>query len=206
MKKSNKKLLSFGSRTFVLTAAIIVIIGGVISGTVAWMFIKSDPVHNTFSYGDMKIELTETTGVGGGEEGDGERTYSMTPVDSEDPDAGIAKDPTITVTGGTVDCWVFVEVKKSDNFDEYMEYALADGWSKLDGENGIYYREVLESAEMKQIPVLADNKVKVKSDVTQAQLDAMEEKDYPTIEFTAYAVQKSDVDSPKEAWKVARGK
>ena len=201
MKKSNKKLLSFGSRTFVLTAAIIVIIGGVISGTVAWMFIKSDPVHNTFSYGDMKIELTETdTGAGDGDEEDGENIYSLT------PDTEIAKDPTITVTGGTVDCWVFVEVKKSDNFDEYMEYALADGWSKLDGENGIYYREVLESAEMKQIPVLADNKVKVKSGVTQAQLDAMEEKDYPTIEFTAYAVQKSEVDSPKEAWKVAQGK
>ena len=201
MKKSNKKLLSFGSRTFVLTADIIVIIGGVISGTVAWMFIKSDPVHNTFSYGDMKIELTETdTGAGDGDEEDGENIYSLT------PDTEIAKDPTITVTGGTVDCWVFVEVKKSENFDEYMEYALADGWSKLDGEDDIYYREVLDSAEMKQIPVLADNKVKVKSGVTQAQLDAMEEKDYPTIEFTAYAVQKSEVDSPKEAWKVAQGK
>ena len=206
MKKSNKKLLSFGSRTFVLTAAIIVIIGGVISGTVAWMFIKADPVHNTFSYGDMNIKLTETTGIAGGEEDDGERTYSLTPMDSEDPDAGIAKDPTVTVVGGTVDCWVFVEVKKSDNFDEYMEYKLADGWEKLSGEDGIYYREVPKSAEMQQIQVLADNKVKVKDSVTQEQLDAMEEKDYPTIEFTAYAVQKSEVDSPEEAWKVAQGK
>lgn len=200
MKKSNKKLLRFGSRSFVLTAAIIVILGGVISGTVAWMFIKADPVSNTFSYGDMKIELIETdTGIGGGSD-QPENIYSLS------PNAEIAKDPTITVTGGTVYCWVFVEVKKSDNFDEYMEYKLADDWKKLAGEDGIYYREVPKSPEMQQIQVLADNKVKVKDSVTQQQLDAMEEKDYPSIEFTAYAVQKSEVDSPKEAWKVAKDK
>ena len=199
MGRREKKFMSFGSRSFILTAAIIVILGGVVSGTAAWMYIKSDPVHNTFTYGDMKIELTETdTGL----DDDGKEetnSYSLKPEEE------IAKDPVVTIEAGTVDSWIFVKAEKSEEFDEYLEYEMAEGWTKL--EDGVYYRQIKKSKEEQKLPVLEGNVVKVKEGVTQQMLDEMDDKDkYPTLSFTAYAVQASEVSTAKEAWKIASGK
>lgn len=201
MKNSKKNLLNFGSRTFILTAALIVILGGVISGTVAWMFIKSDPVHNTFSYGDMKIELTETDTGLDEDQDDDTNSYSLT------PEAEIAKDPMVTVKSEDVDCWVFVEIDKSDDFDAYLEYQLADGWKALDAAKypGIYYMKVSKSEDEQKFSVLEGNIVKVKEDVTQQMLDEMGE-DYPNIGFTAFAIQLTDLDKAEDAWKAVNDK
>lgn len=200
MKKSKKSLLNFGTRSFILTTAIIVILGGAVSGIVAWMFIKSDPVHNTFSYGDMKIELKETDTGLDDDDDDGTNEYSLK------VGATIAKDPIVTVEADSLDCWLFVKVDKSENFDEHMEYDIADGWSKLSGEDDVYYRQVSKSNDEQTFNVLEGNVIKVKEEVTQEMLDAMKEDDYPTIGFTAYAVQLSEVDTAKEAWDVIKDK
>lgn len=208
MDKRKKRTFSFGSRSFVLTAAIIVILGGVISGTVAWMFIKSDPVHNTFTYGDMKVELTETDTNLDDDDKDETNSYSLK------PDARIAKDPIVTVKAGTVDSWVFVQIDKSDNFDEYMTYSMAEGWKALDKEKypGIYYRQVAKSSEDQKIQVLEGNCITVKTDTTQEALDKLaedieaEEAECPTLTFTAYAVQLSELDKVEDAWKAAKGR
>lgn len=202
MDKRKKKFQSFGSRSFILTAAIAVILGGVVSGTVAWMYIKSDPVHNTFTYGDMTVELTESDTGLDGDEDDDTNAYSLT------PDAEIAKDPVVTVTGGTEACWVFVKVEESDNFNEYMEYTMAEGWKALDADTypGVYYLKAAGSDTAQKFDVLEGNKVAVKDSVTQGMLDELEMDKYPTLQFTAYAVQLSEVDDPTDAWKVAEGK
>ena len=43
-----------------MAVALTLIIGGIIGGSVAWLTAKTDAVVNTFTYGDINIELTET--------------------------------------------------------------------------------------------------------------------------------------------------
>ena len=207
--RSNKNPKRSGYRSFILTAALIIILGTAISGTVAWMFVKADPVSNTFTYGEIKIDLTETDTKDDDDDGL-TNSYSFT------PDAVIAKDPLVTVGAGGEDSWVFVEVAESRNFSDYMEYEVAEGWKPLDGHQNqsgtndagdaviisIYYREAAASAEDQSFPVLKGNIVTVKSSVTQEELDALTAEEYPTLDFKAYAVQQQEVGSAADAWEL----
>lgn len=196
MHSNNNNTMRFGSKAFILTAAIIIIVGCTISGTVAWMFVKADPAVNTFAYGDIKIEITETDTKD--DDDDKTNSYSFTPK------AVIAKDPLVTVKAGHEACWLFVEVVESGNFDDYMEYRIADGWMPLDNESGVYYRKVAASDTDQKFTVLKDNVVKVKSSVTQADLDALTAENYPTLQFEAYSVQQQEVDDAKTAWSIVK--
>lgn len=168
-------------RTVALILAVTLVLGIAIGGTVAWLTTKTDPVTNTFTVGNIDIELTET-----------EREYPLIPGNLLD------KDPTVTVDGGSVDCWLFVKVEKSDNLDDFISYAIADGWTLL--ESGVYYREVSASANDQSFAVLAGNTVTVKSTVDKATLDALTDATRPTLTFTAYAVQRANFNSPADAW------
>ena len=92
--------------------------------TLAWLTAKTSSVTNTFTYGDINIELKETTG----------ESYKMVPGNTID------KDPKVTVKANSEECWLFVKVEKSDNFDKFMTYGIADGWTALAGEDGELHR------------------------------------------------------------------
>lgn len=174
--------------------ACILLIGIGVGGTLAWLTAQTNDVVNTFTSSDIDITLEEST-----------TEYQMIPGHS------IAKDPLVTVVDGSEDCWLFVKIEKSANYDTYLEeYAVAEGWTELDGEDGVYYRYVLATDATKSFYVLAGNeeidgmengRVVVKTSVEkddmqaidgvnadgnadQAELDAR-----PTLTFTAYAVQ-----------------
>lgn len=161
-----------------------------IGGTLAWLTAESDTVTNTFTVGDINIELKETT-----------NDYKMVPGNT------IAKDPKVTVKAGSEACYLFVKVEKSSNFGTFLEYAMATGWTQLKDTNnkdvdGVFYREV-DAATAKagtSYPVLADNEVTVKGEVTKGQLDALTEATRPTLTFTAYAVQKDNIANAYTAW------
>ncbi len=167
-----KKVLSIVAVVLVLCCAI--------GGTLAWLTDKTDPVVNTFTVGDINIELTETT-----------TNYKMVPGNT------ISKDPKVTVKANSEACWLFVKVEKSTNFDQYLSYEMADGWTKL--EDGVYYREVSAITANADFAVLKDNQVKVLDTVTKTMLEAAKT-DTPTLTFTAYAVQKDNVTSVTDAW------
>lgn len=190
-----KNFMSFGSRSFILTAAIVVILGGIVSGTVAWMFVKSEPVSNTFTYGDLRLELIESDSLIGDED-EYINKYNIK------PGIEVAKDPYIEVGSGTIDCWVFVKINKSDNLDTFIEYEPADGWDEL--EKDVYCRKVKSSDVSQGFYILKDNKVSVKDSVTQQMLDELAEEDYPSISFTAYAIQTFDGETAKDAWEIAK--
>ena len=161
-----------------------------IGGTLAWLTDKTDPVTNTFTVGNINIELKETTS-----------DYKMVPGNT------IAKDPKVTVKANSEACYLFVKVTKSGNFDQFLTYAKADGWTQLvDGNgnkvDGVFYR-VVDAATAKagaSYPVLLNNKVTVKGEVTKGQLDALTEATYPKLTFTAYAVQKDNIADAYTAW------
>ena len=157
-----------------------------VGGTLAWLIDKTDPVVNTFTAGDVDIDLDETT-----------KDYKMVPGNKID------KNPTVTVNGGSEACWLFVKVEKSANFDDFMTYEIDNTrWEPLPGVDGVYYYEVGETkaGESKAFPVLKDNRVLVKEDVTKAQLNALTEDTYPKLTFTAYAIQKDNIATAAEAW------
>lgn len=173
-------------KLFISVVAVALVACFAIGGTLAWLTDKTDPKVNTFTVGDIDIDLTETTS-----------NYKMIPGYT------IAKDPKVSVTADSEDCYLFVKVEESANFDSFMTYVMATGWEKLDGEDGVYYR-VVNSDTPREFYVLADNQVTVKGEVTKEMLNALTEEAYPTLTFTAYAVQyMKDNDTPftaAEAW------
>lgn len=182
MKKHNTK--GFSKKAVVLLLAVVLVFGCAVGGTVAWLVTSTDPVENTFTFGNIDIKLEET-----------EATYHVV------PGVDIAKDPRVTVSAGSEPCWLFVKVDETNWLDE-MTYALAEGWTALDGVNGVYYRQVATSADDQVFPVLKDNKVVVIDTLTKAVIDAAPAQ--PKLTFTAYAVQqqKSAAESftAAEAW------
>lgn len=170
-----KKVLSIVAVVLVLCCAI--------GGTLAWLTDKTDPVVNTFTVGDINIELKETT-----------TNYKMVPGNT------ISKDPKVTVQANSEACWLFVKVEKSSNFDSFMTYDMADGWTALPGVTGVYYREVAATTAATDFSVLKDNSVLVKDSVTKADLNALTRDTFPTLTFTAYAVQKDNIATATDAW------
>ena len=170
-----KKVLSIVAVVLVLCCAI--------GGTLAWLTDKTASVKNTFTVGNINIELTETT-----------TNYKMVPGNT------ISKDPKVTVKANSEACWLFVKVEKSANFDSFMTYDMADGWTELPSVTGVYYREVAATTAATDFSVLQGNSVSVKDTVTKADLNALTQNTFPTLTFTAYAVQKDNVNSAADAW------
>jgi hypothetical protein len=102
-----------------------------------------------------------------------------------------------------------VKLDKSTNFDTYLEYVIADGWTKLDGvTDTVYYRVV--DGTTNQIgtaySVLMGDQVTVKGSVTKEQMNALDAEGAvkPTLTITAYASQlhknATETFSASEAW------
>lgn len=170
-----------------LTAAFLLVIGAAVAGTVAWLTAKTQTEVNTFTVGNIDIELKET-----------QRTYKMVPGQTID------KDPKVSVKAGSEDCWLFVEVKESTNLKSFIDYTIDPSWTKL--EDGVYYREVAAADTAREFSVLANDKVTVKDTVTKANMDAIKNQTEaaPTLSFTAYAVQKAGFTDVAKAWTAAK--
>ncbi len=181
----------FGFKAVFLSLAVCMMMLSLIGGSLAWLMTQTDPITNVFTYGDIEITLEETTG----------ERYKMTPGKE------LAKDPKVTVLADSEDCWLFVKIDESADkaLGDYIDYNIADGWIALESANGVYYREVGNDAENAQeFYVLAGNKVTVKGSVTKDMLENLSDANYPTLTFTAYAVQRdaniADIDTASEAW------
>lgn len=181
-------------RTFVLLLALVLVFGAAVGGTVAWLTDQTDTVVNTFTTSDVDITLTESTGA----------AYKMI------PGATIDKDPLVTVKADSERCWLFVKLEKSDNFDDFMTYAMAEGWTQGDGINipaNVYYLTVNSADADSEYPVIKDNKVTVKDNVTKTMMNGLTANNYPTLTVTAYACQyeKGDTNfTAADAWDVVK--
>ncbi len=191
-ERKGRSRRSFGSKSVALLLALVLLVGGVIGGTLAWLTANTTGVTNTFTTSDIDITLAETT-----------TQYKMIPGYT------IAKDPKVTVKAGSEKCYLFVKLEKSSNFDNFMTYEVADGWTQLkDAANqdveGVFWR-VVDTADMgTAFSVLKDDQVSVKGTVTKAMMNALTQNTYPTLTVTAYASQymKNNTESftELEAW------
>ena len=173
------------SKTLVLALAVMLIVGATIGGTVAWLTAQTPSVTNTFTVGDINITLNET-----------KSDFKMVPGNVID------KDPVVTVVDGSEDCYLFVKIEKSTTLDKYISYTVASGWTELDNVDGVYYRVVNATDGTKSFSVLANDRVTVNEGVTKADMEALkaETATQPTLTFTAYAVQKDNIDTAALAW------
>lgn len=181
--KNHANRRSVSSKAFAAVLAMVLVLGCALGGTVAWLVAKSDPVVNTFTYGDININLEETTGS----------SYKII------PGVDIAKDPKVTVEADSEACWLFVKVEEVGTFvADKVTYSVADGWTALTGQPGVYYREVGAVTADTDFYVLKDNVVKVSDTLTKE--DIKDIPTGPTLTFTAYAVQKDGIADAATAW------
>ena len=185
-----KNRRNVSNKTVAILLALVLAIGCAVGGTLAWLISKTDPVVNTFTYGDINIGLEEKT----------KGPYTIT------PGKVITKDPKVTVKANSEACWLFVKVKE-DNWPAFtntdgtkkVSYSIADGWSALLGQTGVYYRAVDATTADTTFGVLKGDKVTVSDTLTKAEVDQLKGKT-PTLTFTAYAVQKDGIDTAADAW------
>lgn len=207
-----KHKCKISTKLLMVIMALTLVIGFGFGGTLAWLLDSTEEVTNTFTDSDINITLTEKTG----------EEYKMVPGYTID------KDPVVTVEAESEDCWLFVEVEESDDLDDYISYAIADGWiagTGLDDENpstdengvpvGVYFREVSSNSnENQEFYVLENNEVTVNSTVTKKMMDSMDGVDSngetetdaakaelaarPTLSFKAYAVQLWKTNKPAD--------
>lgn len=175
-------------KPMLIAMAVVLLLGCVTGGTLAWLTSTTPAVTNTFTTSDINITLDETTGS----------NYKMIPGWT------ITKDPKVTVVEGSEACWLFVKVEKSTNFDTFMEYEMADGWTQLQGVTGVYYRKFGTADIGNTYSVLKGDQVAVKDTVKKADMDGLTTTTYPTLTFQAAAVQlhksNSEDFTPAEAY------
>ena len=203
-ERGRSKKHSSGALVLLLTTVLLV--GGVVGGTVAWLIADTDPVVNTFTYGDINLKLEETEtdekGTPFDKNGDGDLKTSTGNEYEMVPGEEYLKDPVVTVLEGNEACWLFVKIEESTNLDDFITYAVADGWTALTGVSGVYYREVNAATANVSFDVLANNSVTVNDTVTKTMMNDLQKDGatQPTLTFTAYAVQKDHVTSAADAW------
>ena len=202
------KKKSVSMKVVVLLLAVVLLIGCVAGGTLAYLMAKSSTVTNTFVAGEIgTLSLAETTG----------NSYIVT------PGVDITKDPVVTFNGNNVAAYIFVKVEATDwtesngtfsiGNNQEMKWTVADGWTKLENTPGVYYREVVvdtdtaNTAETEKYSIIKGNTITVSSEITKANISNYTKE----LKFTAYAIQQEDGGSdndgkftPAEAWTQAQ--
>lgn len=138
--------------------SVILAVGCVAGGTVAWLVAKTDDVVNTFTFGDINIKLDEAkVDINGNpldENGnivdDPAKADRITGADVDEqnqyklvPKAEYLKDPTVTVLANSEKCWLFISVKEDiafvaektseENFATYVSYSVDTGTAEAQG-------------------------------------------------------------------------
>lgn len=194
----NKTNRTVSIKIAALIAAIVLVIGCTAGGTVAWLVSKPAAIVNVFTVGNINATLTET-----------KTAFKIV------PGVDIDKDPVATVTANSEDCYLFVKLTEENwpTFTEAteagstrkVEYKIADGWTELESEHGVYYREVLKKdTENRAFHVLQDDQVTVSNTLTKENADAIT--GTPKLTVAVYAVQKEGMASAADAWKTAKAK
>ena len=184
-----KKFRELSGKLVVAMLAVTLLIGCAIGGTVAWLTAKTEAVVNTFTYGDINITLSETTG----------NDYKII------PGVDINKDPKVTVEKDSEACWLFVKVEEAGTFvANKVTYSIATGWTQGDGTkipSDVYYRSVTAFNTDQVFSVLSGDKITVSDELTKAEINDLNgAAKTPTLTFTAYAVQKDGIADAATAW------
>ena len=189
--KSKKKVF-----VTVLCAAALVVAS--VLGTMAYLTSQTETVTNTFTVGNVAITLDEN---------------DVTPMGVKDTDVRVqgneyklipgheyTKDPTVHVTAGSEDSWLFVKVDNGISDLEatgnttIAEQMKAKGWTLVNGTTNVYAYEQKATAGQN---IRVFDSFTIAGDATVAGNAGK------TITIEAYAIQADGFDTAAEAWTAA---
>lgn len=178
------------SKALLLALCAVLLVAVSVLGTMAYLTSKTQVITNTFTVGNINIELTET-------KPESKQAKIIPGVDIE-------KDPKVTVKKDSEACWLFVKVEQTGTFvKDKVTYSVmtgAGGWTALPDVDGVYYREVSAVTFDTSFDILENNKVTVSDTLTKADVNNITAENQPKLTFTAYAVQKEGIDTAAAAW------
>ena len=208
-----------------IVLAAVLVFGCGVGATLAWLMDTTPVVTNTFTVGNINIDLYEHT-----RDNDGNLTQTET-TSLEDyhilPGTTEKKDPTVEILANSEDCYVFLQVKEVNNtvtgsnpVKKYITYTI-DGtvWSPLmDGENQVsvngnlvWYATTNYATQdtAKTYNVLTGQQVSYSNDLSKADIDNLYTYNTdgtvnaitkPQLIFKAFAVQQEAATTAAEAW------
>lgn len=210
-KNSGKKILA-------MALAVVLLIGVGVGGTLAWLTAQSGTVTNTFTVGDVNIDLKEHDLVNGAltnTEVTEEKTYKILPGTTQ------PKDPFVRVKAKSENSWIFVQIQEVNNATtntlapKYVEWKIGEGWKQLgttsaDGVSTYYrttnyetadeditYKVLATDSEKGPNGYVTYNEKLTKADIAALDKDTenttgygtIEEDEMPQLIFKAFAVQ-----------------
>lgn len=195
-RMSNKKFIAILS-VFVMLA-LTMVVGCAVDGTVAWLVSESESSVSTFTLGDINIKLT------------GESESQPLKII---PGVEITRSLKVTVDPNSEACWLFVKVeetnwpdlKKTDGTTRKVSYSVnvPNDWKALEGNPGVYYREVSAEDAQRGDAYDVNCNVTVSQMLTKAEVNSIAAGTQPRLSFTAYAVQRLGIDDAAAAWAAA---
>ena len=128
-KHSGKKLVA-------LLAALVLIFGLTIGGTVAWLATATNPLENVFTTGDINITLTEPN-----YKPNADGKFKFMPGDV------FAKDPTVTVLAGSEPCYVrmYMVLRWTDAADGWFGGTDAEAWFDFNTTNFSFVKSYIDN-------------------------------------------------------------
>ena len=195
-RMSNKKFIAILS-VFVMLA-LTMVVGCAVDGTVAWLVSESKSSVSTFTLGDINIELAEESG-----------SQPLKII----PGVEITRTLRVKVMPNSEACWLFVKVeetnwpdfKKTDETTRKVSYSVnvPNDWKALEGNPGVYYREVSAEDAKTGVEYDVNGVVAVSEELTKAEINSIASGTQPQLSFTAYAVQRDGIDDAATAWAAA---
>ena len=186
-------------KTLALLLALVLVFGAAVGGTIAYLTDTTDPITNTFTVGKVDITLTETfnTDTNGDQKNDAWQAQLI-------PGTTYAKDPVVTVTADSEDCWLFVKFEEIGSPKTYLTYTsnltAANGWTQGDDTDipaNVWYRAVAKADAIKSFHLLANDTVTI--DSTAVTNDNMNTAANAELVYTAYACQSANM-TVEDAW------
>ena len=150
-----------------------------VGGTLAYLVATSDPVTNTFTVGDIKIDLAETK----------EGPFKVVPGATD------AKDPSVTVESGSEKCYVYVKITNDlvIGNDTVATYNIGSEWVLVgtSGNAKLYrYGEVVDAATADVKKPVFTTVTYDGEKITKANIETLKNK---TIVLQAYAHQSENI-------------
>lgn len=208
MKARNKILL--------LALCMAALIAVSVLGTMAYLT-STDTVTNTFTVGKVAITLDEAKVNDAG--------VAVTPAERVKansyklmPGHSYTKDPTVHVTDGSENCYIFVKVENgisafeaaneesTDGYKTIATQIITNGWTKLADNDNVYYRSYTngENAQ-KSFTVFSNFKIADNAnnaEATKTSWNAVTAEN-TKITVTAYAIQADGFANADAAWAAA---
>lgn len=195
--RRQKRSSAMLKKIVVMFAAVVLIVAATISGTLAWLTDDTDTVTNTFTVGNIDISLTETFNAKSEEDLEKNDIWEGKIL----PGNVLTKDPKVSVTADSEDCYLFVLYDNDTSLIEGSWFTSnlseSNGWIQGTGTEGngvptnVWYRIVLETDNTREWHLIEDDTITIPETLTKSDIDAMIDKmgETQTITYMACAVQ-----------------